>query len=597
MIGYAACRKADAPLTQERGQSAITRFFYERAPATPLVQSIRDYAIREQAKAPFAEALIRQIGYPQWNKALTIAGASPSRSGRGAEDSVHITYVPFVRDSQQHVNATLAVATSPGDTSLRIFCDWQYADTTATGLSKAQFALTMMALDEAVFGNRLYQLTDTTIFHHRSRYIRPHAPGSGATKSLATASSSLLSWLYTTTICWTEYVPLYQGQVVGCDPETDCPFYTAVQACIEIIWSSSGGGGGGGTSGPIGGTGGGGGSGSGGGWVPPNNPNPCGGVASLIETQVGCGVGWVPVGGGGGAYNPYAGAAIFNNSEVSVRDNNKINYWKTNNLDTLGLDSCRMQLLNKLINTLGQSPIGVFLSKLDNAIGIPNTIDKFKIHFLTRPMINYDAITEHAIYDEISKEFEVDIVLDSTRAKTATDIFIVNTLFHEIVHAYMTFIWKKLNQGATQQQMDSLKYDQIFNAYVDTLRIRDSLNPQLAILQMESIQHNYMADRLIEYIANTVKIYDNKPSTNDSYYWYLAWAGLTRKQVRTWKSLWPNFPSWPPTNPATSEADKRGLKYALTLSRIDSIYNVVLENESKGLPGAKGRKPVVGGCY
>ena len=130
-----------------------------------------------------------------------------------------------------------------------------------------------------------------------------------------------------------------------------------------------------------------------------------------------------------------------------------------------------------------------------------------------------------------------------------------------------------------------------------SLRIRDSLNPRLAELQMESIQHNYMADKLLDYMAATIKQFDNNPATPDRYYWYLAWAGLTRKQVRTWKYHWPNFPTWPPSNPAPVNDSTRGLKYALTLSRIDTIYNKVLDNEEKSLPGAKGRKQVQGGCY
>ena len=63
--------------------------------------------------------------------------------------------------------------------------------------------------------------------------------------------------------------------------------------------------------------------------------------------------------------------------------------------------------------------------------------------------------------------------------------------------------------------------------------IRDSLNPQLANYQSESIQHNYMADQLLGFMANIVKQVANNPSISDRNFWYLAWAGLTRKSVRT----------------------------------------------------------------
>ena len=49
-----------------------------------------------------------------------------------------------------------------------------------------------------------------------------------------------------------------------------------------------------------------------------------------------------------------------------------------------------------------------------------------------------------------------------------------------------------------------------------------------------------------------VKVFDNNSTTPERYYWYLAWSGLTRKSVKTWNYFWPNYPSWPPTNPAPS---------------------------------------------
>jgi hypothetical protein len=99
----------------------------------------------------------------------------------------------------------------------------------------------------------------------------------------------------------------------------------------------------------------------------------------------------------------------------------------------------------------------------------------------------------------------------------------------------------------------------------------------------------YMADMLERFDGN--RIFDKR------YYWYMAWLGLTRDQVKAWKTAWPNYTFWPPSNPAPSEDSTRGLKYALTLARIDSIHNIVLENEEKSKPGALGRKPVSGDCY
>lgn len=158
-------------------------------------------------------------------------------------------------------------------------------------------------------------------------------------------------------------------------------------------------------------------------------------------------------------------------------------------------------------------------------------------------------------------------------------------------------IWHKFNQGASPSVISSLTEGTIFNAYVDTLMKRDSLNPNMLQWFSEKFQHNYMADQLLEFMSNIIKVFDNNSTTPERYYWYLAWSGLTRKSVKTWNYFWPNYPSWPPTNPAPSNDNTRGLKYALTLQRIDTIHNQVLDEERFSKPNAKGRKPLFGGCY
>ncbi|MBL7741345.1 MAG: hypothetical protein JNK14_19125, partial [Chitinophagaceae bacterium] len=317
----------------------------------------------------------------------------------------------------------------------------------------------------------------------------------------------------------------------------------------------------------------------------PGNNNPCG---SNDSTNV---PGWVPV----DIEEPF-GAAFFPNWEVSAENFLKIKHWLRNNIDTSGLDSCRRLILRKLIGKIGDSPIGLLLTNLDEAIGGPSTIDKFKVNFVTKPLTNKHGSTEYPTYDPVNHEFEVDIVLDSAIAKDATELYIANTLIHELVHAYMIYIWRKVNSGATATQLDSLSYTHAFNSYIDTLLKKDSLNPNLYLLS-EPYHHNYMADQLLDFMASLLENFDSGGINNKKYYWYMAWSGLVRPQVKTWKRHWPNHPNWPPSNPSPSEDSTRGLKYALTLARIDSIYNTVLENESKSLSGALGRKPVSGGCY
>ncbi len=600
---YAACRKTDQSLHQSNAVNHKDRFFSRHASADPQIQVLVQYVKTENEKYGFVEKIIRQIGYPHWDKTINVGGSTSTKgTGRTAGDSIDLSYIPFVRDSQNFVNAMLVVRTTPTDTTHSFICDWQYQQRKhglpATDTTAEYLASFFMLLDNRVLGHTRFRLNDTLLFsgHPKENDTTQRTieiSNVGATAGRTNLETTIL---FSFIVCGS---PVWCNNHGGCD-YTNC--ISDPDVCYEITgWINSennppsGGGSGGPVGGPTGGTG----SGSGGGWTPPNNPNNCGGATSRSNDVTNpCVPGWEPFPPpNGGSYNPNAGSAVFNNSFVNGRDLIKINYWRANNVDTIGLDSCRRRLLNKLINAIGGSPIGNMLAKLDKALGIPNTVDKFNIRFLTKPLVNKNATTMDAIYNGNSSTFSATILLDSATSKNATDIFIATILFHEVIHAYMLFIWKKLNPGTTPQQLQGLLHGQVFNAYVDSLRIRDSLNPNAGQSGMPSLQHNYMADHLLQFIANTIKLFDNNPTTPDRYYWYLAWAGLTWKQVRVWNYHWPNCPLWPPANPAPSDDSTRGLKYALTEVRIDTIFSWVLDNEEKSLPGAKGRKPTAGGCY
>ncbi|ODT53636.1 MAG: hypothetical protein ABS68_04670 [Niastella sp. SCN 39-18] len=72
--------------------------------------------------------------------------------------------IPFVRDTQNYVNATMLININENDTSFSYLCDWQYPDTATTQMSAKNLALFMMHTDYFVFGSRMYELTNTSIF-------------------------------------------------------------------------------------------------------------------------------------------------------------------------------------------------------------------------------------------------------------------------------------------------------------------------------------------------------------------------------------------------------------------------------------------------
>lgn len=154
----------------------------------------------------------------------------------------------------------------------------------------------MMLQDNAVFGNRRYKLLDSTIFNSNVGYVKLNTSTGSGRNSPQTGVAGKTSTV-TTLICWTEWIPAFQGNLHGCAPGDPCFQWEPQYVCIEITWNppnQTGGGTGSGTgTGTGGGTppSGGGGGYTGGGWVPP----PCPGVvAARGATYENCTPAWVP---------------------------------------------------------------------------------------------------------------------------------------------------------------------------------------------------------------------------------------------------------------------------------------------------------------
>ena len=129
-----------------------------------------------------------------------------------------------------------------------------------------------------------------------------------------------------------------------------------------------------------------------------------------------------------------------------------------------------------------------------------------------------------------------------------------------------------------------------------------TLPPTLPASDTQRYHHNYMANHLINAMADALKDYDNNrvgtAQSSDEYYWLLSWDGLFNTDI--FKYFWPNYDpvSLPlPSNPAVDDADKQNLKYAMTTARLIDIQN---SNASEVLGDnyALGKKPGSGArCY
>ena len=297
LLVYTSCRKIDRQADQPVNVNPESRFFKSHRSSDPLEEALVNFIKRENDKNPFIDKVIKQIGYPYWEKGIFVSKRS-SVHGRSFSDSSLVVYVPFVRDSQSYVNASMAIRIAPGDTSFRYLCDWQYSNQTfsTTSISDTtaeKFALLFMVLNNNTFGYCNFNITDNRLFHGSNDYsdtadiierkitLTP-APNS-ARKSLV-ASICYYATVYTFSANWhcPHQYPCSNNYCDGCTAvcvDYDVSQHTEVHCFDEEIGGP-----------PLGGgTGGGGGSGG-------STPPQCRGGTTRIENVTDpCGPGWIPI--------------------------------------------------------------------------------------------------------------------------------------------------------------------------------------------------------------------------------------------------------------------------------------------------------------
>ena len=83
----------------------------------------------------FIQQTVRQIEFPRWNKLIkrTVDKSNVNEISsnslenriisKSSESNSNIYYIPFVRDSQNHVNASMIIETTLTDTTITYLCD------------------------------------------------------------------------------------------------------------------------------------------------------------------------------------------------------------------------------------------------------------------------------------------------------------------------------------------------------------------------------------------------------------------------------------------------------------------------------------------
>lgn len=291
VLMYVSCRKVDTlPQDQLTLNPQEEIFFNSHRTSDPTEKKLVEFIKRKNDKLHFVEKTAKQIGFPRWDKALT--KKNPLINGRSSSDSITITYVPFVRDSQNYVNAAMIIKTSPSDSSFTYACDWQYSQfqnsTTAISDTAEYFAIFFMTLDENVFGYNRFKIIDTSLFkrkNHKSDYITLKTANKNGRSSLQEVERCQDVYIY-----YLDCTYYDDPDVDDCRPECDecslCYASYPYQYCwTEYIYDNSTGSTGGTTGG-----GGGGSTGGGGDGTPPD----CGGIEERTILVEGCESGWQP---------------------------------------------------------------------------------------------------------------------------------------------------------------------------------------------------------------------------------------------------------------------------------------------------------------
>lgn len=279
-VGFISCRKTDL-FPNDAATTLENRFFNTHRSADPIEKSIVEFVKRKNDKKHFIEKTAAQIGYPRWDKivkkplntARTGNITTLTVGGSAAENNIDVYYVPFVRDSQNYVNASMVIKITPTDTSFSYLCDWQCSqlqnNTNALNDQAENFAVFFMRLDNLVFGHTKFKINDKNIFRFNSHNPLKVELKPSDSSGVKTNTISYVETCVVVTVFYEDCNGCF-GSCDGCNKCTSSISWTycSGQWVNSGGSTSSGGGGGGSTSGG----GGGGGSISGGETL----PNPCG---------------------------------------------------------------------------------------------------------------------------------------------------------------------------------------------------------------------------------------------------------------------------------------------------------------------------------
>ena len=499
LVIFISCRKIDRLTINENPIARLENgFFTNHAPTDPVVKAVLEFVKRENEKKHFVPNLIDKIGYPYWDKAIVKDKNKPG--GRSYSDSTTTVFIPFVLDSANTVNTTLIVRASPSDTNFLLLPDWKYADQTygspEVDSTAENVALLFMMEDRSVFGYDRFKITDNNLFSSISS-----PPGfNGREIKINNNSNGRTALEYEVEVCFNRYICPYSGPGEYCALRGSCDYMNCAANSDEVpcillasncwtytfnvddgLWSTGGGGG------PEGGQYGG----SGAGWNSWDTPICEEEPQGRLSTYQDCGPGWTP---------PEILVEALANQSI---------------IDSLQGYPCAQAILAQLpgINDTAKAI-------LKNVFGVDSLVNIIFVADSTLPQnVNASTQVSSIQFDQYTGFFKIRIRINPWVLTNSSKEFIIKTMFHEAIHAFINYHWLKYTNGL----MDSTSFKQMFPKIWDYKKTPYS-NPA---------QHTQIAYSYVDDIMSIVHSFNAlvADSTNKA----ISWSGLFETQA--WKDL------------------------------------------------------------
>ena len=239
-------------------QSITQKFFTIPSKTDPSILKVINEIKKRNNNKEFITAFVKQHGYPVWNKVLIGKNIKPRYENsftNAVNDSSIIAYIPYVLEDSTKINGYIVASISDSITlgyrQANEYVNHSF-DAPVNGVSDAtKFATVMMQLNQLVFGNNEYYITDRRLFGSTTEHIEINKVKLGATEggvlSQNFAEAEICSTV--TTSGWQCGTPNYHGynDADSCD---HCITYCyPVDIISEVCWTFEVGDGGGGETG------------------------------------------------------------------------------------------------------------------------------------------------------------------------------------------------------------------------------------------------------------------------------------------------------------------------------------------------------------